>query len=551
MNQPPPPPPRGPTSRRGAVDRDAYPAPAFRTLRGYALDPRLAQRLQTATISEITLQFPGNARPWSLRRIPRGHRLRSGERSVLRAGRPRTTRMLLAQDGLRARPKGPAVPSADGVRGRDGDHPQLRARARPPALWRRARQPASSTSEDDSNFVQRLRIYPHALREATPTTARQRRRCCSATSRRRANDPGDHCRASTRLHLPLARHHRARDHARAARRHAPPLPRADQPRRARASTRRSPTSSRCSSTSRCPRVLRAPDRPHARAISRQENLLASWRASSAAPPACAARCAMRSAEWIDGAGSGSHRRPIPARVPDRRRAARAGAILVAAIFDAFLAIYEARIADLLRICTGGTGVLPPGPFTPTWSRRLADEAGKAAEHVLTCASARSTTAPGGPDVRRVPARAHHRRHRSRPRRRSRLPRRVRRGVSPAWHLSARPAHAIGREPALAQRARGRVPSIHRRCATRSRSCTSSRTSIRLRARDRRSSSTSDPRACRFDAWLTERFASPEGGAATTPRSSASSRRGPSRCTPRIPRSAPMTTASPDISSSSC
>jgi hypothetical protein len=59
-----------------------------------------------------------------------------------------------------------------------------------------------------------------------------------------------------------------------------------------------------------------------------------------------------------------------------------GAILVAAVFDAFTAIYETRTADLLRIYTGGTGILPAGAIHPDLVRRLAAEASKAAGHVL-------------------------------------------------------------------------------------------------------------------------------------------------------------------------
>jgi len=33
-----------------------------------------------------------------------------------------------------------------------------------------------------------------------------------------------------------------------------------------------------------------------------------------------------------------------------------GAVMVAAVFDAFLQIYKRRTADLLRLATGGTGV---------------------------------------------------------------------------------------------------------------------------------------------------------------------------------------------------
>jgi hypothetical protein len=59
-----------------------------------------------------------------------------------------------------------------------------------------------------------------------------------------------------------------------------------------------------------------------------------------------------------------------------------GAILVAAIFDAFLAIYKNRVADLLRIATSGTGVLPEGDLHPDLVNRLAAEAAKSAQHVL-------------------------------------------------------------------------------------------------------------------------------------------------------------------------
>lgn len=59
-----------------------------------------------------------------------------------------------------------------------------------------------------------------------------------------------------------------------------------------------------------------------------------------------------------------------------------GAILVAAVFDAFISIYKSRIADLLRIATGGTGVLPSGAIHPDLVNRLALEAARAAQHVL-------------------------------------------------------------------------------------------------------------------------------------------------------------------------
>jgi hypothetical protein len=59
-----------------------------------------------------------------------------------------------------------------------------------------------------------------------------------------------------------------------------------------------------------------------------------------------------------------------------------GAILVAAVFDAFIRMYDNRVADLRRIATGGTGVLPVGDIHPDLARRFADEAVQLSQRVL-------------------------------------------------------------------------------------------------------------------------------------------------------------------------
>lgn len=59
-----------------------------------------------------------------------------------------------------------------------------------------------------------------------------------------------------------------------------------------------------------------------------------------------------------------------------------GALLVTAVFDAFLTVYKAAVADLLRIATDGTGVLPAGHLHPDLVNRLADEAAKSAGVIL-------------------------------------------------------------------------------------------------------------------------------------------------------------------------
>ena len=60
-----------------------------------------------------------------------------------------------------------------------------------------------------------------------------------------------------------------------------------------------------------------------------------------------------------------------------------GSILVAAVFEAFINIYKRRVADLLRIATNGSGILAPGNLHPDLVNRLANEASKAASHVLS------------------------------------------------------------------------------------------------------------------------------------------------------------------------
>ena len=59
-----------------------------------------------------------------------------------------------------------------------------------------------------------------------------------------------------------------------------------------------------------------------------------------------------------------------------------GAILVAAVFGAFLKAYRTRTLDLFRIATDGTGVLREGEIHPDLSARLADEAATTARQVL-------------------------------------------------------------------------------------------------------------------------------------------------------------------------
>ncbi|MBY5585064.1 hypothetical protein HFO52_31585 [Rhizobium leguminosarum] len=59
-----------------------------------------------------------------------------------------------------------------------------------------------------------------------------------------------------------------------------------------------------------------------------------------------------------------------------------GAILVAAVFDAFISIYRSRVEDLLRISTGDGSKFPDTDLHPDLISRMTTEATKAAGHVL-------------------------------------------------------------------------------------------------------------------------------------------------------------------------
>lgn len=59
-----------------------------------------------------------------------------------------------------------------------------------------------------------------------------------------------------------------------------------------------------------------------------------------------------------------------------------GSILVAAVFDSFFQSYQSRIKDLVRIATGGSGLLPQGDLHPDLIKMIAKEAANAAQSVL-------------------------------------------------------------------------------------------------------------------------------------------------------------------------
>jgi hypothetical protein len=60
-----------------------------------------------------------------------------------------------------------------------------------------------------------------------------------------------------------------------------------------------------------------------------------------------------------------------------------GSILVAAVFEAFINMYKNQVADLLRIASNGSGILREGELHPDLVNRLASEAARCSQRVLS------------------------------------------------------------------------------------------------------------------------------------------------------------------------
>ncbi len=95
------------------------------------------------------------------------------------------------------------------------------------------------------------------------------------------------------------------------------------------------------------------------------------------------RSALRDAIGVIDHETGWHpRSPDPSEIERASEPHERGSILLAAIFEAFLTIYKKRVADLIRISTEGTGILRQGAIHPDLVKRLAGEAAKSAQQVL-------------------------------------------------------------------------------------------------------------------------------------------------------------------------
>jgi hypothetical protein len=367
------------------MPRAAHPrfvtTPVFRPLRGYALDPSLAQQLETAPISEVVFRVP-----WEeLSQGPAGEYLEVIDYDP--AGKcfyepvNLDNAYILAQDGL--------APSE----GTPQFHQQMvyavarltidnfeRALGRR-ALWSPGPSPDPDNRFDDSVYVPRLRIYPHALREPNAYYSPAKKALLFGYFAASADDPGNHVPGSmvfTCLSHDIIAHETA--HALLDGMHRR-LNRATNPDMLAFHEAFADIVALFQHFT-LPEILRHQIARTRGDIGSQENVLGQLAGQFGR--ATGLRSALRDAigRLNPQTNQWEPRRPDPSEYETTTEPHRRGAILVAAVFDAFLSIYRSRISDLLRLSSGGTGVLPAGALHPDLVERLSDEATKAARHVL-------------------------------------------------------------------------------------------------------------------------------------------------------------------------
>ncbi len=356
--------------------------PVYRNLRGYALDPSLAQTLRTAPISEIVFRLP-----WEeLAPGPVGEYLEvidyDPAAKCFYEPVDLNQQYLLAQDGL---------PPSEGT---PQFHQQMayavaqltihnfeRALGRV-TLWSPGPPANSSKTYDDSHFVQRLRIYPHALREANAYYSPAKKALLLGYFAAAEGDPADHIPGGlvfTAISHDIVAHETA--HALLDGMHRR-LSRATNPDMLAFHEGFADIVALFQHFT-FPEILRHQIGQTRGEISSQETLLGQL--ATQFGRATGARGALR--EAIGGVdkktGQWKPRDPNPADIDVTMEPHERGAILVAAIFEAFLSIYKSRVSDLLRLYTSGTGVLPAGSVHPDLVNRLSEEATNAASQVLT------------------------------------------------------------------------------------------------------------------------------------------------------------------------
>ncbi|MGB7924428.1 MAG: S8 family serine peptidase [Pyrinomonadaceae bacterium] len=359
---------------------DTQPAvgnPPYRRVRVYAVDPSLSARLDTAGINEVTLKIRWET---MAKKGPVGEYLAVEDIDASNKRYPPVDLddpRLLAQDGWAPSEGNPQFHQqmVYAVAMKTIEHFE-RALGRP-VLWRP--RPNPKNSNDDSGFVRQLVVRPHALRQANAFYSPQDVGLLFGYFEASADDPGDHMPGS-RVYACLSHDIIAHEttHAILDGMHR----RFNEPTNPDVLALHEGFADIVALMQHftIPEVLEN-EISRTRGDIEAESMLGSLAVQFGY--ATGGRGALRNAIGHMEGKVWKRFEPDPVDLLKRLTPHSRGAVLVAAVFDAFIAIYKSRIADLLRIYTGGTGVLPNGAIHPDLVRRLADEAAKSASHVLT------------------------------------------------------------------------------------------------------------------------------------------------------------------------
>ena len=356
------------------------PAPTHRLLRGYAFDPSLATKLETALVSEMTYKVP-----WEpLRPGPIGEYLEVVDydppSGCYYAPVNLNDERVLAQNGL---------PPSEG---NPQFHQQMvyavamttidrfeRALGRK-AFWT-DRYPGHDTDDPLDQYVPRLRIYPHALRMANAYYSRQKGAVlCGyfpATQDRSSGQfPGG--AVFTCLSHDIIAHEVTHALLDGFHKYFMEATNPD----VLAFHEAFADIVALFQHFTFPEVLAHQIARTRGDLSGSENLLAQL--ATQFGHSRGMHGALRDAigRYDPDARAWVRHEPDPAELDETDQVHARGAILVAAVFDAFTSIYHNRTRDLMRLASGGTGVLPQGELHPDLVSRLSREAAKCAAQVL-------------------------------------------------------------------------------------------------------------------------------------------------------------------------
>lgn len=371
-----------PPAPRTARQAPPTPAPPYLRLRGFALDPSLKQKLETAPVSEVVFKVPWEE---ELSPGPVGEYLEVIDHDPSSGAWYEPVDLkepaLLAQDGFAPSEGNPKFHQQMVYAVASLTIRHFEAALGRRALWANGPPPKGAHPRDDSNFIRRLRIYPHALREANAYYSPSRLALLFGYFRATATLSGEHLpggQVFTCLSHDIIAHETAHALLHGMHRRSIVATNPD----VRAFHEGFADAVALLQHFTFPEILR-----HQIALTRGDlrarmNLLGQM--ATQFGRATGSRGALR--DYIGKVdpktGVWTLRVPQPTDYETAQDAHSRGAVLVAAIFDAFLAIYESRTTDLLRLATNGSGVLGAGAIHPDLVDRLSDEAAKTANHLL-------------------------------------------------------------------------------------------------------------------------------------------------------------------------